>query len=70
VLYYFDTPLDLMAHYAPHLRQGGVMIVSMAVSRRSLRIWEALERRQSPEAEVLVANRTASWIVKVYRGGF
>ena len=69
VLYYFDTPLDLIGRYAPQLADGGTTIVSMVVDRRSLRIWRMLERTYAPEAEVLVANRTASWIVKAYRGG-
>ena len=70
ILYYFDEPLDLMARYAPWLASGGTTIVSMVVDRKSLRIWKMLERTHAPEAEVLVENRTASWVVKTYRGGF
>jgi 2-polyprenyl-3-methyl-5-hydroxy-6-metoxy-1,4-benzoquinol methylase len=70
VLYYFDAPLDVMARYAPGLADGGVTIVSMVVDRRTLRIWRMLERSHTPEASVLVASRSASWVVKAYRGGF
>ncbi|MEO6595764.1 MAG: methyltransferase domain-containing protein [Planctomycetota bacterium] len=70
VLYYFDAPLELMAGYSPRLQAAGVTIVSMAVSRRSLRIWKMLDKSRRPAAEVLLANRAASWVVKVYQGGF
>ena len=70
VLYHFDDPLDMIARYAPHLAAGGTTIVSMVVDRRSLRIWQILDGRHAPEAEVLVANHTAGWVVKAYRGGF
>jgi 2-polyprenyl-3-methyl-5-hydroxy-6-metoxy-1,4-benzoquinol methylase len=69
VLYYFDAPLEVIGRYAQHLADGGTTIVSMVVNERSLQIWRKLERSYAPEAEVLVANRTASWIVKAYRRG-
>jgi 2-polyprenyl-3-methyl-5-hydroxy-6-metoxy-1,4-benzoquinol methylase len=69
VLYYFDAPTDLMAQYTPWLGNGGRMIVSMVFNRRSHRIWKMLDRIYGPEAEVLIANRSADWIVKSYRGG-
>jgi 2-polyprenyl-6-hydroxyphenyl methylase/3-demethylubiquinone-9 3-methyltransferase len=70
ILYYFDAPLDLIARYAQQLTKGGLTIVSMVVDRRSLRIWKMLDRSLVPEAEVLVANGTATWVVKVYGRDF
>ena len=34
-LYYFPHPLEVIRHYEPHLRDGGVFIVSNVISRRS-----------------------------------
>ena len=65
VLYYLESPLEVVKKYEQFLQPGGILIISMCVHRKSSFIWKKLDNHYSFIDETKVINKKGnSWIVK------
>ena len=69
ILYYLDTPLDVVKRYEHFVKSNGLFIVSMFVSQtqKPVRIWEQLQHTYSFADETVSINKNwgQSWDCKV-----
>jgi 2-polyprenyl-3-methyl-5-hydroxy-6-metoxy-1,4-benzoquinol methylase len=71
VLYYLESPLQILKHYEAFLKDEGIFIVSMYCSKEHYdtpKLWKELESVYTPLDEIKVSNRyNTSWLCKVYK---
>jgi len=68
ILYYLDDPLKVLKRYEGYLKEDGIFIISMFVSRKTTLCWQKLETAYHFVDETKSTNkRTArSWICRVW----
>ncbi len=68
VLYYFESPLQIVKHYDSFLKDDGIFIISMFCSKEQPKFWKELDSVYIPLDETKVSNKYGtSWIIKVYK---
>ncbi len=66
-LYYFREPIAQARRYLGHVRDGGVLVVSMFHSARTAAILRGLARQLPLAEQVRVAGRKGAWSIAVFR---
>ena len=66
-LYYFKDPVAVIQHYEQYLQPDGDIIISMFYTRRSKRIWQALEKKGYHFADgISISNQqNTTWKIKL-----
>lgn len=66
VLYYLDSPLQILSRYSNYLNQDGVFIISMVKSLRSAFIWQRIKSQYITLDETKIVNMQGlGWICRV-----
>jgi len=66
VLYYLDSPLQILGKYSNYLKKDGVFIISMVKSLRSAFIWKSIKRQYTTLDETKIINQQGvCWICRV-----
>ena len=67
ILYYFNTPSEVVRRYLPCLKEGGILITSLySNSARATSIWRRLKSDYHSLDEVKVTNGSKSWVVNAF----
>lgn len=68
ILYYLETPLEIVKKYEDYLRPEGIFIISMCTHRKSRSIWKNLDAYYSFADETKVTNQKRnSWVIKCWQ---